>query len=75
LHRRLGARVGCPVVRLGRHADADNHRVLKLAARSSIQAVLSFTGLHGPTAVAMDTAGNLYVTDYSNNRVVKLAAG
>jgi serine/threonine-protein kinase len=37
--------------------------------------VLPFTGLSGPAGVAVDTAGNLYVTDQSNNRVLKLAAG
>jgi serine/threonine protein kinase, bacterial len=37
--------------------------------------VLPFTGLNKPDGVAVDTAGNLYVTDLSNNRVVKLPAG
>ena len=41
------------------------------------QAVLPFTGLNLGTAggVAVDSAGNLYVVDGLNNRVVKLAAG
>jgi serine/threonine protein kinase, bacterial len=33
------------------------------------------TGLGGPGGVAVDTAGNLYVTDQGNNRVLKLPAG
>jgi serine/threonine protein kinase, bacterial len=37
--------------------------------------VLPFTGLHEPHGVAVDAAGNLYVTDFGNNRVVKLPAG
>ena len=37
--------------------------------------VLPFTGLDGPDGVAVDTAGNVYVTDATNARVVKLAAG
>ena len=36
---------------------------------------LSFTGLNGPRGVAVDAAGNVYVSDNNNGRVVKLAAG
>jgi serine/threonine-protein kinase len=39
------------------------------------QVVLPFTGLRGPEGVAVDSVGNLYVTDWGNNRVLKLAAG
>ena len=39
------------------------------------QVTLPFTSLNFPEGVAVDTAGNLYVTDTNNNRVVKLAAG
>ena len=53
----------------------DNNRVLKLAAGSATQTVLPFTGLNSPAGVAVDAAGNLYVTDEGNNRVLKLAAG
>jgi NHL repeat len=35
---------------------------------------LSFTGLKAPEGVAVDTTGDVYVTDYYNNRVVKWAA-
>jgi serine/threonine protein kinase, bacterial len=34
--------------------------------------VKPFTGLGYPWGVAVDTAGNLYVTDAGNTRVVKL---
>jgi serine/threonine-protein kinase len=37
--------------------------------------VLPFTGLKYPVHMAVDSAGNLYVTDTYNNRVVKLPAG
>ena len=37
--------------------------------------MLPFTGLNRPYGVAVDTAGNVYVTDVVNNRVLKLAAG
>ena len=37
--------------------------------------MLPFTGLNWPNAVAVDAAGDLYVADDRNNRVVKLAAG
>ena len=44
-------------------ADTGNNRVLKLAAGSSTQTVLPFTGLNGPYGVAVDTAGTVYVAD------------
>jgi DNA-binding beta-propeller fold protein YncE len=50
-------------------------RVVKLAAGSNTQTVLPFTDPDHPTQVAVDTVGNVYVTDYPNHRVVKLAAG
>jgi serine/threonine-protein kinase len=39
------------------------------------QTVLPFTGLNWPSGVAVDTAGNLYVTGTFNSLVLKLAAG
>ncbi len=39
------------------------------------QMVLPFTGLYTPEGVAVDGAGNLYVTDVNNHRLVKLAVG
>ncbi len=36
---------------------------------------LPFTGLSAPSGVAVDTAGNVYVTDFFHSRLVKLAAG
>jgi serine/threonine-protein kinase len=51
--------------------------VLKLAAGSATPTVLPFTGLGSPDGVAVDAAGNLYVTDAGNwpaGRVLKLAA-
>jgi DNA-binding beta-propeller fold protein YncE len=55
-----------------------NSQVLKLAAGSNTQSVLPFTDLHIPLSVAVDAAGNLYVTDANKSidgRVLKLAAG
>ena len=37
--------------------------------------MLPFTGLDRPDGVAVDTAGTVYVTDFGNNRVLKLTAG
>jgi serine/threonine-protein kinase len=55
-----------------------NGRVLKLAAGSTTQTVLPFIGLgtvQGPIGVAVDAAGDIYVTDHDNARVLKLPAG
>jgi serine/threonine-protein kinase len=41
----------------------------------SSQTVQRFTGLKHPTNVAVDAAGNVYVTHGGTNRVVKLPVG
>ena len=41
----------------------------------SRESVLPFTGLKGPTAVAVDSAGDVYVVDELAREVLKLAAG
>ena len=46
-----------------------------LRPNASRQTVLPFTGLNQPYAVAVDAAGNVYVTDWGNNRLLKLPAG
>ncbi len=64
-------------------ADADNHRIRKMNAGGTIYTVVG-TGIAGfsgdteaatsaqlwrPTGVAVDTAGNLYIADYFNQRI------
>jgi DNA-binding beta-propeller fold protein YncE len=44
-------------------------------ASYSNQVVLPFTRLVEPFGVAVDVAGDVYVVDTGNNRVLKLAAG
>ncbi len=56
-------------------ADTGNNRVVKLAAGSSTQTVLPFTGLQNPDGVAVDTAGDVYVADMQSDKVLMLAAG
>ncbi len=53
----------------------DNNRVLNLAASTTTQSVLPFTGLNGPDGVAVDSASNVYVVVTDNHRVLKLAVG
>jgi serine/threonine protein kinase, bacterial len=50
--------------------DNNNHRVLKLAAGATTQTELSFTGHEIPVAVAVDSSGNVHVTD--TRQVLKL---
>jgi serine/threonine-protein kinase len=42
---------------------------------SAPQVTLPFAGLSNPVGVAVDTVGNVYVTDIGSNRVLKLSAG
>jgi serine/threonine-protein kinase len=49
-------------------------KVVKLPAGSGKPTVLPFSGLYQPQALAVDTNGAVYVSDF-NNRVVKLLAG
>ena len=55
--------------------DVDALRVYKLSRKAPRQQseLFSYSGLRGPKGVAVDRAGNVYVTD-SSNRVLKLAA-
>jgi serine/threonine-protein kinase len=39
------------------------------------QVTLPYSGLNQPSGIAVDGSGNTYVTDFGNDRVVKLAAG
>ncbi|EFG04089.1 Receptor protein kinase (plasmid) [Streptomyces clavuligerus] len=68
--------------------DAENHRVRKITADGTISTVVGtgvagFSGdggpataarLNRPFGVAVDSTGVLYVTEYNNNRIRKVAA-
>jgi serine/threonine-protein kinase len=51
------------------------HRLPLAGTPHPLQVQLPFTGLYFPASVAVDTAGDVYVTDAGNRRVVKLPAG
>ena len=55
-------------------AQAGRRRVLQLADGGTTPIELPFTGLNHPVGVAVDSGGNLYVTDSQDNRVLKLPA-
>ncbi|WP_422336753.1 hypothetical protein [Rhodococcus sp. (in: high G+C Gram-positive bacteria)] len=52
--------------------DFNKNRVVRLSPDGT-QSILPFTGLNGPTGVAVDQAGNTTVADSRNNRVVRLS--
>ncbi|RZL78966.1 MAG: CHAT domain-containing protein [Rhodococcus sp. (in: high G+C Gram-positive bacteria)] len=58
--------VGLVVYATQQHATQTEH---------ATQTVLDFTGLINPVGVAVNTAGDVYVADNGNDRVLKLAGG
>jgi DNA-binding beta-propeller fold protein YncE len=48
---------------------------VELTAGSNNQTVLPFDGLNDPEGVAVDSAGNIYITGYGDAPVLKLPAG
>src|SRR6266446_5915776 len=70
-------------------ADQSNLRIRRVAAATGIITTVAGTGIPGfsgdggpatsaelnyPTSVAIDTAGNLFITDANNNRIRRVAA-
>ncbi len=70
-------------------ADQDNHRVRKVTVSTGIITTVAGTGtasysgdggaataaaLRYPTGVAVDSSGNVYIADYSNQRIRKVVA-
>ncbi len=71
-------------------ADQWNHRIRKVSAATGIITTVAGTGtpgfggdggpatsaqLYNPGGVAVDPSGNLFIADYNNNRIRKVAAG
>src|SRR5262249_44045264 len=74
----IAAAVGIPALtkdHASGRSPASSSPPTSLQRPSNEQEVLAFTGLAGPMDVAVDSLGNVYVSDFGNNRVVKLAAG
>ena len=70
-------------------ADTNNNRIRKISAASGVITTFAGTGtgayggdggpaalaqLSGPTGVAMDSSGNVYIVDASNGRIRKISA-
>ncbi|MGW4092856.1 serine/threonine-protein kinase PknD [Nocardia sp. NPDC004750] len=63
------------VVGVQRESGGGGNSPTPIAPDYSSQIALPFTGVSLPTGVAVDNAGNVYVADMGNDRVVKLATG
>ncbi|MFE9323352.1 serine/threonine-protein kinase PknD [Nocardia sp. NPDC052278] len=63
------------IVGVQRESGGGGNSPAAISPAYSPQIPLPFTGVSLPTGVAADTAGNVFVTDMGNDRVVKLAAG
>ncbi|WP_040795224.1 serine/threonine-protein kinase PknD [Nocardia higoensis] len=63
------------VIGVQRESGGGGDSPLPIASGYSSQTPLPFTGVSLPTDVAVDLAGNVYVTDMGDDRVMKLAAG
>ncbi|WP_081282635.1 serine/threonine-protein kinase PknD [Mycobacterium asiaticum] len=53
-------------------SDGHANKVVKLVKASNTSDPLPFQGLKNPQGIAVDAAGNVYVVDSGNNRVLKL---
>ncbi|WP_371856459.1 serine/threonine-protein kinase PknD [Nocardia anaemiae] len=63
------------VIGVQRESGGGGNPPAPIAGGYSPQTSLPFTDVSLPTAVAVDAAGNVYVTDMGDDRVMKLAAG
>ncbi|WP_063040476.1 serine/threonine-protein kinase PknD [Nocardia pseudovaccinii] len=63
------------VVGVQRESGGGGNAPTPITGAYSRQTPLPFTDVPLPTGVAVDTAGNVYVTDMGNDQVMKLAAG
>ena len=52
--------------------DSNYNRVTEFVMASNASKTLPFNGLNHPQGISVDTAGNVYVVDTGNNRVLKL---
>ena len=64
------------VIATGMAKDPDNRYATTVElANAAPQVTLPFIGLSNPEGLAVDSVGNVYVTDYNNNQVLELPVG
>src|SRR6185312_4458539 len=55
-------------------SDESNNNIRKISSTGTISTISNGSGIYEPEMLAFDKAGNLYIADYGNNRIVMMDA-